>query len=201
LKAQISYNGITRTQADTSKDLIIWYAKAATDGQMSNCLMTQIEGANPPSVAGLNATINAALQFINQAGVFNSILAVYAGFTGERNLISYKGDPATLNSRFEVGGLPAYPGVLICLDGMGLLRSYDGAATAKSPANIIYSLSELQSKSQYLQLDIPEPLYLDIGNAKEINVNELRIRLFEAGGYNPLTFIGNPSFSLMVQYP
>jgi hypothetical protein len=84
---------------------------------------------------------------------------------------------------------------------MGLLKSFDGAATAKSPANIIYSVNELQNKNQYLQLDVPQPLYLDIGNAAPINVNELRVRLFEAGGYNQLTFIGKPSFSFMIAYP
>lgn len=193
-------NGITREQADTSKDLIVWFVGAATGGSMATVQCTQIEGTNPPQMNGLNTSINAGLQFITTAGAFNSILALYCGFVAERNIIAYKGDPAHVASRAPILGLPAYPGILITIDGLGLLKSHDGASTAKSPANIVYSVNELQNLTQYLQLDVPEPLYLDVGNPHPINVNELRVRLYEAGGYNPLTFIGNPSFSFIIDY-
>jgi hypothetical protein len=202
VKAAITYTGLlTREEVSTSKNIVVWTVKAATGGQMSNVLITAIDGTSPPVTYGLNDTVNCKLHFQMASGAFNSILASYAGFPGERNPISYKGDPATLTSRAAVSGLPGSPGVLICLEGLGLLKSYDGAATAKSPVNIVYSLNELQDRSQYLQLDVPEPLYLDIGNPRPINVNELRVRMFEAGGYNQLQFIGNPSFSFIIDYP
>ena len=204
VKAGITYSGIlSREELNTSNVLIQWAYKAGTGGQFSSVLHTAIIGTdNPPSaLTGLNDTINCYLKFEMVSGAFNSILASYCGFPGERNRIAYKGDPATLTSRAAVSGLPGSPGVLICLEGLGLLKSYDGAATAKSPVNIVYSLNELQDKSQYLQLDVPEPLYLDIGNPRPININELRVRMFEAGGYNQLQFIGNPSFSFIIDYP
>lgn len=195
-----SLTGITRAMSNQSSSSITWFVEASTGGQMASCQATEIEGLDPFQTL-LNSNVNAVLWFVNSLSGFNSVLAMYCGFANERNKIVYRGDPATLISRTAVGGLPAYPGVLITLDGLGLLKSFDGAATAKSPANIIYSVNELQDKQQYLQLDIPEPLYLDIGNPSPINVNELRVRLFEAGGYNPLTFIGKPSFSLIIDYP
>jgi hypothetical protein len=193
-------SGIVRELTDQSKDTIVWLVKANTGGQMSGCQCTNVDGLDPLSRL-LNTNVNASLQFITAASAFNTILAMYCGFPSERNPIVYRGDPAVLNSRFTIGGIPGYPGVLVTLDGLGLIKSHDGAATAKSPANIVYSVNELQDKTQYLQLDIPELLYLDVGNPAPINVNELRVRLFESGGYNPLTFIGKPSFSFIIDYP
>ena len=199
--ANISYTGVGRSIVDTANHIIHWAVTAATGGQVSESLCTQVAGVTYPSAGLQNVAVNASLNFLTAGGAFNSILALYTGFTGEKNTLVYHGDPATIKSRLAVGGLPSYPGILITIDGMGLLKSYDGAATAKSPSNIIYSVNQLQNRSQYLQLDIPEPLYLSVGNAKEINVNELRVRLFEAAGFNPLTFVGNPSFSFMIEYP
>lgn len=195
-----SVDGIMRELTDQSKDTIVWVVKANTGGQMSGCQCTNIDGLDPLQTL-LNTNVNASLRFVNAAGAFNGILAMYCGFPSERTTIVYRGDPAILNSRFTIGGIPGYPGVLVTLDGLGLMKSHDGAATAKSPANIVYSVNELQDKTQYLQLDIPELLYLDIGNAAPINVNELRVRLYESGGYNPLTFLGKPSFSFIIDYP
>lgn len=198
--ANVARTGITRAMTDQSKGRLVWVVKANTGGQMAACQCTQIQGVDP-TLSLLNTTVDGYLKFATNGDTFNSILSLYCGFAGERNPIVYRGDPATVISRTAVGGLPGYPGVLVTIDGLGLLRSYDGAATAKSPANIIYSVNELHDKQQYLQLDIPEPLYLDIGNPTPINVNELRVRLYEAGGYNVLTFIGKPSFSFMIDYP
>ena len=200
LAADVARTGITRAMSSQSKGRLCWFVRANTGGQMASCQCTKIDGIDP-LLRLMNTTVDGYLKFVTGANAFNSSLAMYCGFPGERNEIVYRGNPATLVSRMDVGGSPAYPGVLVTLDGLGLLRSYDGAATAKSPANIIYSVNELQNKQQYLQLDVPQPLYLDVGNPAPINVNELRVRLFEAGGYNPLTFIGKPSFSFIIAYP
>jgi hypothetical protein len=196
----LARDGIAKELTDPSKGAIVWFVQANTGGEMSNCQCTKIDGLDPV-LRGLNSTVTASLQFKNATGGFNSILALYCGFSGERNAIIYRGDPAIVTGRTPVGGLPGFPGVLVTLDGLGLLKSHDGAATAKSPANIVYSVNELQDKQQYLQLDVPEPLYLDVGNPSPINVNELRVRMFEAGGFNPLSFIGKPSFSFIIDYP
>jgi len=198
--ANLARTGIDRALTDPSNGAIQWLVQANTDGEMVGCTCTKIDGLSP-QLSGLNSSVDASLQFANNAGKFNGILALYCGFANERNKIIYRGDPATLISRTEIGGVPGYPGILVTIDGLGLLKSFDGAAVAKSPANIIYSVNELQDKNQYLQLDVPQPLYLDIGNAAPINVNELRVRLFEAGGFNQLTFIGKPSFSFIIDYP
>jgi hypothetical protein len=195
---RIARAGIVR--ALTYPSTLHWFLKANTGGQMSNCSCTKVNGIDPV-LQGNNSIVSASLQFTNAAGGFNSILALYCGFSGERNAIIYRGDPAIVTGRTSIGGLPGFPGVLVTLDGLGLLKSHDGAATAKSPANIVYSVNELQDKQQYLQLDVPEPLYLDVGNPSPINVNELRVRMFEAGGFNPLSFIGKPSFSFIIDYP
>jgi hypothetical protein len=193
-------SGIVRELTDQSKDTIVWSVKANTGGQMSGCQCTNVDGLDPLSRL-LNTNVNASLQFVTAVNAFNTILSMYCGFPSERQPIVYRGDPAILSSRFTIGGIPGYPGILVTLDGLGLMKSHDGAATAKSPANIVYSVNELQDKTQYLQLDIPELLYLDVGNPAPINVNELRVRLFEAGGFNPITFIGKPSFSFIIDYP
>jgi len=198
--ANVPRTGIVRELTNPSIGSFQWFVKANTNGQMTNCQCTKIDGLSP-SLSGLNDTVIASLQFKNVANGFNSILALYCGFSGERNAIIYRGDPAIVTGRTNIGGLPGFPGVLVTLDGLGLLKSFDGAATAKSPANIVYSVNELQDKQQYLQLDVPEPLYLDIGNPSPININQLRVRLFESGGYNPLSFIGKPSFSFIIDYP
>lgn len=197
------YSGVTRDQVDSSKDLLFWYARASTGGQMSNCQCTQIEGVNPPPTSGygLNTVVNARLNFFTTTGQFNSILAMYCGFQSQKSNITYSGDPAHLSSWSIITGIPAFPGILVTIDGLGILKSFDGASSSKSPSNIIYSVNEMQEESHFLQLDVPQPLYLDIGNPTEINVNELRVKLYEAAGYNQLSFLGNPSFSFIIAYP
>ena len=197
-----TYAGLTKEQTDSSIDTILWYVRASTGGSLDLCQCTQVGGVNPGAEArvGLNTAVNARLNFLNVAGTFNSILAMYCGFQSQKDTISYSGNPAHLVSWGTITGIPAYPGILVTIDGLGILKSFDGAATSKSPSNIIYSVNQMAEDSQFLQLDIPQPLYLDIGNPYEINVNELRVKLYEAGGYNQLSFLGNPSFSFVITY-
>jgi hypothetical protein len=131
------------------------------------------------------------------------ILAIYLGFgLSGGSLITYSGNPAKVSGRAPLTGLPSYPGILVTIDGLGPLQSYDGAGASKAPDNILYVLNDLSVVSgNQLQLDIPAPFFLDINNANPININELRARFLPATGQkqNPsLSFSGNPSITLLI---
>jgi hypothetical protein len=98
-------------------------------------------------------------------------------------------------------GIASYPGILVVIDGLGPLQSYDGAGTSKAPDNILYVLNDLAMANNTLRLDIPAPFYLDMNNSSPLNVNELRVRFLPATGQkqNPaLSFSGNPSVTLLI---
>lgn len=157
----------------------------------------------PDNAVLTDSEVTASLQFKNANDLTNMILAIYLGFgLSGGSLITYSGNPATVSGRAELTGLPSYPGILVTIDGLGMLESYDGAGTSKAPDNILYVLNDLSVVSgNQLQLDIPAPFYLNMNNANPININELRARFLPATGQkqNPsLAFSGNPSITLLI---
>lgn len=159
---------------------------------------------NVPDNARLQDTdVTAELKFKDAADQTNMILAIFMGFglSGGSQII-YAGNPAILSGRAEMTGIASYPGILVTLDGIGPLQSFDGAAQSKAPDNIVYVLNDLSIiNGNNLQLDIPSPFYLDLNNAHPININELRARFLPASGQyaNPaLTFSGKPSLTFLI---
>lgn len=171
---------------------------------ISNATCTRL--TNAPVTTKHNLTdeeVSAAIQFVNSSGNVNVNLELFLGFGSEGStIITYGGNPAILNPRYQMRGLPSYPGILVAVDGLGNFQSYDGAATSKSADNILYVLHDLSTiAGSIVELDVPAPFYLDMNNAHPININELRVRLLPAAGQasNPvLSFSGKPCITLLI---
>jgi hypothetical protein len=180
-----------------------WQIEMTQSSQISGCYATTVYGAGGQQATLKDVTSNNVLKFAADSGAVNKPLATYVGFGDEAGTdIVYSGNPAVLGGREPMSGLPANSGVLVVLDGLGPLQSFDGAATSRAPDNILYVLNDLTNvNSNVLQIDIPAPFYLDLNNAHPINVNELRARFMPATGYklNPtLSFSGKPSLTLLI---
>ena len=143
------------------------------------------------------------LTFVNPSGRANILLSTFLGFglNGGRP-IKYSGNPARLQARGEMLGIAAYPGILVAIDGLGPLESYDGAANSSAQDNILHVINDLSVVSNnQLQLDIPAPFYLNMKNPKPITITELRARFLPATGQksNPvLEFTGKPSLAILI---
>ena len=180
-----------------------WYLEMVQSSAISSCYATTVYGAGGIQSTLKDSASNCSLQFVTAGGSLNKTLATYLGFPNEgNNPILYNGNPASLGGLEEMSGIPANPGILVTIDGLGPLQSYDGAGQSKAPDNIIYVINDLTNlNSNQLQIDIPAPFYLDLNNANPININELRARFLPATGYklNPtLSFSGKPSLTLLI---
>lgn len=179
-----------------------WLVSVDFSSSITNCTCTTLY--NVPDNDYLQDTnVTAELRFKDSNDDTNMILAIFMGFglAGGSPLI-YAGNPATLSGRAEMTGIANYPGILVTIDGLGPLQSFDGASQSKSQDNIVYVLNDLSIiNGNNLQLDIPAPFFLDLNNANPINVNELRARFLPASGQfaNPaLSFSGKPSLTLLI---
>jgi hypothetical protein len=118
------------------------------------------------------------------------------------SIIPYKGNPAHLQAREELLGLASYPGILITVDGLGPLESFDGSIDSRSQSNIVYVINDLSVvTSNQLQLDIPAPFYLNLKNSAPININELRAQFLPSSGSvtnKAISFSGKPSLTLLI---
>jgi len=207
--------GVNKKQVD---DLLAlpreWYGKTVHSGfkwqlvmtnssAISSCNATTLYGAGGIQTTLNDSASNCSLQFVTTGNSLNKPLATYLGFPNEgTNAILYSGNPASLGGLEEMSGIPANPGILVCIDGLGVLESYDGAGLSRAPDNILYVINDLTNlNSNQLQIDIPAPFYLNMNNANPININELRARFLPATGYklNPtLSFSGKPSLTLLI---
>lgn len=190
-------NFVTRDDLDRTNATLVFAVSAQTDGAISYISCTELDGANPPVLN--EVPFQAGIQFVDLLGNKQPELSDYFGFSREYSVITYRGNPAILTGFSIMTGIPNWSGILVCLEGIGMLKSYDGARAARSPNNILYCLNAIRSLNEYVQVDIPAPIYLDLKNAKDINISELRIRLLEASGFTPVKFIGNPSFTLVIR--
>lgn len=180
-----------------------WYIELVNSSAISSCYATTIYGAGGIQSTLKDVASNCSLQFVTTGNLLNRTLATYFGFPNEgTNPILYSGNPASLGGVEEMSGIPANPGILVTIDGLGPLQSYDGASQSRAPDNIVYVINDLTHlNSNQLQIDIPAPFYLDLNNANPININELRARFLPATGYklNPtLSFSGKPSLTLLI---
>jgi hypothetical protein len=179
-----------------------WYISTAAGVSLTNCTCTTLYNV-PDNDLLQDIQTTAELRFRDTNDKTNMILAIYMGFglSGGAPII-YSGNPASLNGRAEMTGIANYPGILVTIDGLGPLQSYDGAAQSKAPDNILYVLNDLSIiNGNNLQLDVPAPFFLDLNNPNPININELRARFLPASGQfaNPvLTFSGKPSLTLLI---
>ena len=179
-----------------------WFIEMRNSSVITNCLTTTLYGAGGIQTVK-DVTVNCVLQFKTPDNKTNIVLGQYLGFGNEGGAaMTYSGNPASIGGRSQLKGLPAYPGIMVVIDGLGPLQSYDGAGTSRAPDNIIYVLNDLTNvSSNLLQIDIPAPFYLDLNNANPININELRARFLPATGQkdNPsLSFSGKPSLTLLI---
>ena len=179
-----------------------WLIDIATSASITNCTCTTLY--NVPENNRLQDTeVTAELRFKDSNNQTNMILAIFMGFglSGGSPII-YSGNPATLGGRAEMTGIANYPGILVTIDGLAPLQSFDGASQSKSQDNILYVLNDLSViNGNNLQLDIPAPFFLDLNNANPVNINELRARFLPASGQfaNPaLSFSGKPSLTLLI---
>jgi len=194
---------VSRSDINPNDHSIVWQLVAASGGQMSDILLTDLEGVNPPAVGlGGEEDVIAGIQFRNALGTQTKLLSSYMGFPGDYDVIQYrplvKNSPAILVAVTDPTGIPAISSIIITIEGLGLLKSVDGSNVSKAPSNIVYAVHKLKDIGQFLQIDVPTPIYLGLNNSKPINVNELRVRMLEASGYNPLKFIGKPSFTFVI---
>lgn len=153
-----------------------------------------------------DSPVSAVLQFVTSddptEAVSNPTLATYAGFGGIFSAIPYEGNPASLRAPEPMLGLANNGAILVTLDGIGRLQSFDGASQSKSAENIVYVLNSTATLGQYLQIDMQKILYLDLDNEREVNVNQLRVRMLSVAGYQGenrvLKFLGSPSFTFVI---
>ena len=199
-----TYTGIVpRTVFDRSLNGLTWQLNAETDGQISDITLTELEGIAPPlTMVGDEEDVVAFIQFRDITGVSCKLLSGYLGFPGDFDKIVYRpkvqNSPSILVSPVEPVGVPTISSIIITIEGIGILRSVDGSGDSKAPSNIVYAIHKLKDVGQFLQLDIPQPIYLNLNNRNPVNVNELRVRMLEASGYNTLKFLGKPSFTFVI---
>jgi hypothetical protein len=195
---------IPRSQIDQSKQTLTWLLSANTDGQISHIILTELEGVSPPSLSlKLEVDVTAGLQFRSLAGEPAKLLATYVGFPGDYELLVYRPktahNPSVIVGATDPTGIPSISSIIITIEGLGILKSVDGSNISKAPSNIVYAVHKLKDIGQFLQIDVPQPIYLALNNNKPVNVNELRVRMLEASGFNPLKFIGKPSFTFVIR--
>jgi hypothetical protein len=150
-----------------------------------------------------NKTALCGLKFVtSNKDIPNAKLASFCGFGGQLSLISYEGNPAILKAPEPLLGLNAFGSILVTLDGVGKIASFDGSALSKSADNILYVLNTPASYGQYIQVDVANIFYLDLDNSVDLNVNQLRVRFLSGAGYQSkervLKFLGNPSVSILI---
>lgn len=196
------------TRYYNTADKMRWGVNLTNTASITNATCTRLTNAPVSPKHNLtDSEVSAAIQFVNSSGNVNANLELFLGFGSEGStIIKYSGNPAILNPRYEMRGLPSYPGILVAIDGLGNFQSYDGAATSKSADNILYVLHDLSTiAGNIVELDVPAPFFLDMNNAHPININELRVRLLPAAGQtgngtNPvLSFSGKPCITLLIQ--
>jgi hypothetical protein len=179
-----------------------WNVVLAANGQISNCTMTYL--VNLPDQGQLgDVETQGLLQFVTPSNTYNTLLATFCGFgMNGASIIPYKGNPARLQAREELLGLASFPGILITVDGLGPLESFDGSSDSRSQSNIVYVINDLSVvTSNQLQLDIPAPFYLNLKNSAPININELRARFLPSSGSvtnKAISFSGKPSLTLLI---
>jgi hypothetical protein len=199
-----SINTIKNIYYNTGQPLR-WAVFGNNGTNIATCSCTRLTNAPVTEKHALfDDFVQAGLKFQSAANVTNGQLSIYLGHpTAGNTLQEYAGNPAELQPTTQMRGIPEYPGILVTLDGLGPLQSYDGASSSKAPDNILYVLHDLSTVTgNQVELDIPAPFYLDINNANPININELRVRLLPAAGQesNPvLTFTGKPCITLLIQ--
>jgi hypothetical protein len=180
-----------------------WWLELSNGAALTNCECTILFNVDEKNVL-LDSDVHAELQFKDSADKTNTLLATYCGFgLNGGSAIKYYGNPANVQGRDELTGLPSYPGILVTIDGLGgSLQSYDGADSSKAQDNILYVVNDLSViNNNQLQLDIPAPFFLDIGNSVPINITELRARFLPAAGQkvnSSLEFSGKPSLALLI---
>jgi len=179
-----------------------WNIQLEANGKIDNCLCTYLVN-NPDQGTVGDMPTSGLLQFVTPTNVHNTLLAVFAGFGMNGSaIIPYKGNPAKLQGRDDLLGLAAYPGILISVDGLGPLDSFDGSKDSRSQSNVVYVINDLSVvTSNQLQLDVPSPFFLSIKNSGTINVNELRARFLPSAGSltnTAIAFSGKPSLTLLI---
>ncbi len=191
---------VPRSVLDRNLQTLSYQVFAETDGEISNIQATELDGPDLAANLKNEVTMKAGIQFKNLAGVNQPELADYFGFPRDFNKIPYSGNPAILVAGSPMQAIPNWLGVIVCLEGIGLLKSFDGSKDTKSPSNILYVINELKGiNNESLQIDFPSPIYLNLKNGQDVNISDLRIRMLESSGFNPIKFDGKPSFTLVVR--
>lgn len=191
---------VPRSTFDRNLQTLSYQVFAHQDGIVSNIQATELDGPDLAANLKNEVPLQAGIQFKNLSGVNQIELADYFGFPKIFDPIQYRGNPAILIAGSPMQAIPNWSGIIVCLEGIGLLQSFDGSKDSRSPANILYVINELKGvNNEFLQIDFPSPIYLNLKNGKDVNVSDLRIRMLEAGGFNPVKFDGKPSFTLVVR--
>lgn len=134
-------------------------------------------------------------------------LASYLGFV---NTVAhtFEGDPGVLVSHHKMLGLIKYPGIMVTLNGLGVLKSYNLARTKRSNniANILHTIHDNVDSGAVIAKDINPTYFLDIGNANPMSVNQLQARLYggesdDGTTQNVLNFVGYPSITILIEEP
>ncbi len=191
-----------------NNEILHWTLLLEQGALISNCGYSTISNfATPYSIDPLlkDSNVSAVIQFVDKAGDDNPTLATYSGFGGIFSVIEYFGNPASLRAPEPMLGLANQGAVLITLDGVGKLASFDGSQESKSAANIVYVLNSAGAFGQYIQVDVASLIYLDLQNSAELNVNQLRARFLSGAGYQTgervLKFLGTPSLTFIIDEP
>jgi hypothetical protein len=195
---QYQYNNVISRYENNQ--ILHWAVVLQQGVILSNCGYSCIT----PTGLG-NATVSAVLQFQDSAGANNNKLATYTGFGGIFSPIEYTGRPAVLTAPEPMLGLANQGAVLITLDGVGKIASFDGSQLSKSSTNTVYVMNSAGLYGQYIQIDVASLIYLDLQNSVELNVNQLRARFLSGAGIQTgervLKFLGTPSLTFVIDEP
>ena len=188
-KANSPYTFTDQTRATLDNKEMQYQITAAAGGALTNC----------------NCTI-LGQHTLSHTGVFtpgSKELAIYLGLT-DVTAQTFNGNPATLTSRQPMHGILRYPAIMVTLDGLGTLESYNLARTGSSSnniANTVRVIYDVKNSGSVIQKDYDATYYLDIGNTNTISVNQLRARLYGGANQNLLDFVGYPSISIIIDGP
>lgn len=197
-------NRVPRAFYKPNGDKFDWDLDLPAGTSITSCLFTILINI-PDSAQNLQDVEGRfSLQFVTPTGSPNNLLATYCGFALiGTSQIPFNGNPAVIKGRDQMLGVAVYPSILVAVDGLGPLQSYDGSSDSKSQDNIVYCINDLTViKSNQLQLDVPNYFSLNINNNAAINVSELRARFLPSAGSasnRALTFSGKPSLSLLIE--
>ncbi len=165
------------------------YVIEIPNGQAPKCEVTNVyylNGTQQPNTLHLKWPFGA------------NVLANQLGFTDSQYKVS--GMPARLISKHKAVGITQTPGIMLSMEGLDL-ETYNGQVnTLPRPINIL-DVMYIDDNSNRLRYTPNFPLPLNIKNAREVNMRDIRLSFTRNDSGEKVKFFGEPIIVLEIYDP